>query len=70
MACVPCQVILWDQRATGMIETASEFMRMKLAGNKIGIPAGWEERWYSLIDQMCPKMESLLNEITGGSSGS
>lgn len=65
MPCVPCQVILWDQRATGMLASADKLVTMKMQGVKVPIPAGWEERWYEAIKANCVGMQKMLDEITG-----
>ena len=66
MACVPCQVILWDKQAIAMIEGASTLVSMKMQGvTMIPIPDGWPKEWYEMIESHCRTMQTMLDKITG-----
>lgn len=65
MACVPCQVILWDKQAIAMLEGASILITMKMQGAPIPIPDGWSREWYGLVESNCRAMQAMLDKITG-----
>jgi hypothetical protein len=65
MPCVPCQVILWDQRATGMLESVDKLVTLKMQGVKIPLTDKWQEEWYELIKASCTKMQEMIDHLTG-----
>lgn len=65
MPCVPCQVILWDQRANGMLDGVSKIAEIQMAGGKSSWTDEWGKRWYNLIYSNCEAMQTLVNELTG-----
>lgn len=65
MPCVPCQVILWDERMKSMLDGVTKLAEIKLMGGNSPMTADWGRRWYDFLESRCAEMEAMLDELTG-----
>lgn len=61
--CVPCQTIIWNNRAESMLTSVTAIAQTKLAGGS-GWPGDeWGKQWYELIEKSCEEMENMLDRL-------
>lgn len=66
--CPPCQVIIWDNAAQGMLSGATTLAEARLHGAKV-MSDEWAHRWYELVEGHCRAMQAMLDELTGVRDG-
>ena len=72
--CVPCQVVIWNDRAAAMLASVTTIAKINLSGGKGWPGDAWGKHWYEALENACEGMEELLNELVvsdahGGSGG-